>query len=204
MQVEAVIFDFGRVISAPKPAALFRRYEDELGLKPGSINAVMFQSRAWEQALVGEKTMEEFWYAVGPALGLNSPRQIDAFRSRYYRDEAVNPGVLRIIQSLQGRYKLAVLSNSPPGLAHWLADWQMLHLFDEVFCSGDEGMAKPAPAVFAETLRRLAVAPEQAVFIDDTREHVNAARSQGLQAIHFSDGDTLAVELTALLGIVER
>ena len=33
--VKAFIFDFGRVISVPKPEALFRNYERELGLAPG-------------------------------------------------------------------------------------------------------------------------------------------------------------------------
>jgi putative hydrolase of the HAD superfamily len=61
-------------------------------------------------------------------------------------------------------------------------------------------MAKPAAATFKETLRRLAVAPRQAVFIDDTREHVQAARSLGLWAIHFRDSNALNGELGALLG----
>lgn len=200
MRIEAVIFDFGRVISAQKSPALFRSYEADLGLSPDSINPIMFESRAWAEALIGRKTMDEYWHSIGPALGLHSPAQIDAFRRRYYQDEAVNPGVVRTIRALSGRYKLAVLSNSPPGLARWLADWQLLHLFDTVFCSGDEGMAKPAAAVFKETLRRLAVAARQAVFIDDSREHVQAARSLGLWAIHFRDSDALNGELGALLG----
>ncbi len=32
--IEAVIFDFGRVISAQKPMDLFRGYEEELGCHP--------------------------------------------------------------------------------------------------------------------------------------------------------------------------
>ena len=49
--IKAVIFDFGRVISAQKPASLFRGYEDELGLSPGVLNRVMFGSHAWEETL---------------------------------------------------------------------------------------------------------------------------------------------------------
>jgi epoxide hydrolase-like predicted phosphatase len=200
--IKAVIFDFGRVISAQKPFSLFRGYEDDLGLQPGALNPIMFGSQAWEDTLVGRKTAQEFWYAIGPQLNLHTPEEIDAFRHRYHADEAINEGVLALIRRLrgQGRYKLAVLSNCPPDLADWLAEWGILDLFDLVFCSGDEGIAKPDPAVFQVTLERLGVTPEEAVFIDDTLGHVEAARALGLHGILFTTAEALAEELESLLG----
>ena len=199
--ITAIIFDFGRVISAQKPLSLFRGYEDELGLEPGTINFIMFDSEAWQEALVGRKTAEEFWYEIGPELGLNSGDEVDTFRHRYHADEAINEGVLKLIRRLHGNYKLAVLSNSPPGLSKWLADWNMLNFFKVVFCSGDEGMAKPDPEAFELTLERLGLKPNEAVFIDDTREHVEAARKLGLQGILFTTAEELEKELDLLLRI---
>ena len=162
----------------------------------------MFDSQPWQDALVGHKTTEEFWYAIGPELGLHRPEEIDAFRRRYYADEAINEGVLDLIRHLrqQGQHKLAILSNNPPGLAQWLDDWGMLDLFDLVFCSGDEGAAKPDPAAFEMTLERLGVAPEEAVFIDDTPGHVEAAQALGLHGILFTTAEALGSELSDLLG----
>jgi putative hydrolase of the HAD superfamily len=108
--------------------------------------------------------------------------------------------VLDLIRHLHGHYKLAVLSNSPPGLARWLADWAILDLFDVVFCSGDQGVVKPDPAAFEWTLKRLGVAPEEAVFIDDTLGHVEAARALGLHGIHFTTAEELARRLEDLFG----
>ena len=197
--ITAIIFDFGRVISGQKPLSLFRNYEDELGLEPGTINFIMFDSEAWQDALVGRKTVEEFWHEIGPELGLNSVDEVDAFRHRYRADEEINQGVLDLIHRLHGNYKLAVLSNSPPGLSKWLADWNMLNFFKVVFCSGDEGMAKPDPEAFELTLERLGLKPNEAVFIDDTREHVEAARKLGLQGILFTTAEKLEEELDLLL-----
>ena len=201
MTIKAVIFDFGRVISAQKPMSLFRGYEEELGIEPGTLNPIMFGSPAWEDALLGRKTSEEFWRAIGPQLNLHTPAEIDAFRQRYRADEALNEGVAELIRKLhsEGRYKLAVLSNSPPGLAHWLDEWGLLALFDVVFCSGDEGVKKPDPAAFEITLERLGIAPEEAIFIDDTMRHVNVARSLGLHAILFTTAEALTEDLGALL-----
>jgi epoxide hydrolase-like predicted phosphatase len=197
--IRAVIFDFGRVISAQKPLSLFQSYEEDLGLEPGTINPTMFGSPAWQDALVGRKTAEEFWNEIGPELGLDTPQAIEAFRRRYRADEAINESVLDLIRRLYGQYRLAVLSNSPPGLAQWLADWGIHDLFDMVFCSGDEGVTKPDPTAFEATLERLGVAPEEVIFIDDTPGHVEAARALGLHGLLFTTAEALTEQLDALL-----
>ena len=197
--IKAIIFDFGRVISSPKPLSPFRTYENDLGLAPGSINQIMFSSLLWQEALLGRKTAEEFWAAIGPELGLKTRDKIDEFRRRYHSDESINKAVLNLIRQLHGRYQLAVLSNSPPGLDEWLADWGILELFDEVFCSGDEGLIKPDPAVYNLTLKRSGVLPHEAVFIDDTGGHVEAAQNLGIHGIIFTNAAELEKELNHLL-----
>lgn len=198
--IKAIIFDFGRVISAQKPLSLFRSYEMELGLDPDTINTTMFDSRAWQNALLGRKTAEEFWHLIGPELGLNTADEVNRFRRRYHADETINEAVLDLIRKLHGLYRLAVLSNYPSNLTRWLVDWEMRDMFDVVFCSGDEGMVKPDPAVFTLTLERLRVEPGEAVFIDDTPEHVEAARKLGIQGVLFTTAAVLKDDLTKILG----
>lgn len=198
--IKAIIFDFGRVITAQKPLSLFRSYEIKLGLDPDTINSIMFDSQAWQDALLGRKTTEEFWHLIGPELGLNTADEVNHFRRRYHADEAINEAVLDLIRKLRGHYKLAILSNAPPDLTRRLADWEMRDLFEVVFCSGDEGMIKPDPAAFKLTLERLGVEPREAVFIDDTPEHVEAARKLGIQGIIFTTAAALKDDLTKFLG----
>jgi epoxide hydrolase-like predicted phosphatase len=198
--IKAIIFDFGRVITAQKPLSLFRSYEEELGLDPDTINSIMFDSQAWQDTLLGRKTTEEFWHLIGPELGLKTADEVNRFRRRYHADETINEAVLDLIRKLHGRYKLAILSNSPPDLTRWLTDWEMRDLFEVVFCSGDEGMIKPDPAAFKLTLERLGVEPGEAVFIDDTPEHVEAARKLGIQGIIFTTAAALKDDLKKILG----
>ena len=72
-------------------------------------------------------------------------------------------------------------------------------MFDVVVCSGDVGLVKPDPAIFQLTLDRLGVAPDEAIFIDDSPGHVAAARALGLQGIHFTTAEALASDLGGLL-----
>jgi putative hydrolase of the HAD superfamily len=202
--IKAIIFDFGRVISSQKPVSLFRAYEDDLGLVPGTINDIMFESKAWRDALIGRSSTKEFWQAIGPALGLESRAKINDFRKRYHADESIDKGVLNLIRRLHGRYKLAVLSNSPPGLADWLSEWGILDLFNVIYCSGDEGMVKPQPTAYNSTLKRLGTSSCEAVFIDDTIGHVEAAQSLGMHGIRFTNAEQLKLELSRLLTIHDK
>jgi putative hydrolase of the HAD superfamily len=197
--IKAIIFDFGRVISAQKPMSLFTRYEQELDIPAGKLNRVMFGSPAWQDVLVGKRKVDDYWREIGPELGLDSPEAIESFRRRYSGDEALNEDVADLIRSLRGRYKLAVLSNAPSGLSRWLEEWELLSLFDEVVVSGEEGVAKPDAAIFELTLARLGIAPEEAVFIDDSPTHVKAARSLGIHALLFTTAANLLKELEPLL-----
>jgi putative hydrolase of the HAD superfamily len=197
--IKAIIFDFGRVISAQKPPSLFRRYEEELGLPPGKLNRIMFGSDIWHEVLVGRSTIDDYWREIGPALGLDSDRAIQDFRRRYHEDESINEAVLELMHGLKGDYRLSVLSNAPAGLSRWLADWQILDLFDDIVCSGEVGLAKPDPAIFRLALERLSVESAEAVFIDDTLGHVEVARSLGMQGIHFTTAEGLEEELERVL-----
>jgi putative hydrolase of the HAD superfamily len=198
--IKAIIFDFGRVISAAKPPELFHCYEDELGLLRNTINRLMFESDQWQQALVGRLTMAQFWQAIGPRLQLNSAAAVTLFQHRYYAAEKINAKILQLLQELHSSYQLAILSNHPPGLMAWLADWEIDRLFAVVFCSGDEGIAKPDPQAYRITLERLGVEADEAVFIDDTPGHVEAARALGLHGLVFSDCATLTSDLALLTG----
>lgn len=197
--IKTIIFDFGRVISAQKPASLFAAYEAELGLAPGMLNRIMFESPHWEDACLGRIHASDFWHAVGPRIGLTSREAIETFSHRYHADESINSDVLSIIKHLHSRYKLAILSNNPPGLKQWLTDWNILSLFSEVFCSGDEGVMKPDPKAFLIPLARLDTTPEAALFIDDTMTHVRAAENLGIHAIHFTTASALQKSLEAIL-----
>ena len=196
--IRALLFDFGRVISAPKPSNLFHTYECDLGLRPGSINCIMFDSPLWEQALIGKLQMKDYWQAIGPELNLDSPSKTEAFRRRYYADEKINQEVVDLIKTLVGRCRLGIVSNHPPGLEEWLAEWQILAFFDTVVSSGEVGMVKPNEKIYRITLERLGIEAAETLFIDDTEEHVRAARELGMKGHHFSSARALTAHLQKL------
>jgi putative hydrolase of the HAD superfamily len=196
--IKAIIFDFGRVISAQKSMSLFHQYERDLNLPPGKLNRVMFGSDGWDEVLTGRQSIHDYWRKIGPQLNLPTDEAITAFRRRYRSDEAREEGVFELMQALRGRYQLAVLSNAPNDLNDWLAKWEILPLLDVLVVSAVVGIAKPDPAIYQLTLERLKVAPAEAVFIDDSWKNVSGAEAVGMHAIHFSTVEALRSDLKAL------
>jgi epoxide hydrolase-like predicted phosphatase len=74
-------------------------------------------------------------------------------------------------------------------------------MFDAVVISGEVGMRKPEPGIFAHALDLLGVEAAQTVFVDDLRVNVTAATELGFVGVHHVSYDQTAVELEALFGV---
>jgi putative hydrolase of the HAD superfamily len=55
-----------------------------------------------------------------------------------------------------------------------------------IVCSAEEGIMKPDPEIYIRTLQRLGCRPQASVFIDDTKENVEAAIKLGMYGIQFT------------------
>lgn len=93
------------------------------------------------------------------------------------------PGVIEAIQSLQGRYRTACLSNT--NALHWSHLHQLFDVqavFEPALASHDMQLAKPDPEIFKATVERIGVPASHILFFDDTMDNVRMARQMGLQA----------------------
>jgi len=63
------------------------------------------------------------------------------------------------------------------------------------FVSAEFGLRKPDPQVYRGCLGRLGVAPETALFVDDSVANVAGAREAGLRGCDYTGPEELAVEL---------
>ncbi len=95
--------------------------------------------------------------------------------------------------------KTAMLSNS----------WSLDHyprnvldpLLDVVVISGEVGLRKPDPEIYALTTSKLGVEADRCVFVDDHPGHLETAREVGMTTVlHKTPTETLE-ELTQLLKV---
>ena len=109
-------------------------------------------------------------------------------------------GTVQILVDLKARgrklYALTNFSKETFPLAR--ARCASLELFDHVVVSGEIGLIKPDPRVFAYAIERCRLDPERTIFIDDSPLNVAGARFAGLRALPFTSPEALRCDLAAL------
>lgn len=198
MRPTTVVFDLGGVLIDWNPRHLYRKiFPDEAEMErflsevcPPQWNALQDAGRPIAEA-VAERT----------AL---LPDQADAIRAFYGRwEEMLNGaigGTVDILHALRDRgTPLYALTNwSAETFPRALDIFDFLGVFEDILVSGQEGMAKPDPAIYRRLLERHGMRPGDCLFIDDAPRNVAAARAVGMHAVHFRSAEGLREDLKAL------
>ncbi|MDE2739948.1 MAG: HAD family hydrolase [Gemmatimonadota bacterium] len=130
------------------------------------------------RVLVGELSLE----LEVEELRLLSEASIAAWHAYTQLD----PEAKSVLGELQGRYKLALISNfdHPPHVHQLLDELALRPFFDAVVVSGDVGVKKPDPAIFAPALEQTGLATDEALFIGDSPEDdIAGARAARLRPV---------------------
>lgn len=72
----------------------------------------------------------------------------------------------------------------------------MFDRFRDIVVSGTEKLVKPDPAIYHLALNRFGLKPDEALFVDDRQDNVDAAAAVGMHGVLFTDTATLRAELT--------
>lgn len=100
--------------------------------------------------------------------------------------------------------RTAILSNDPGGSGAQALRDLAGPFVDDVVLSGDVGMAKPDPRIYALVAARIGLAPGECVFVDDLVANVRGAAAAGMVGVHHVDPSVAVEEIGILLdsGIV--
>jgi epoxide hydrolase-like predicted phosphatase len=74
-------------------------------------------------------------------------------------------------------------------------------LFDGVVISGEAGIRKPAPEIYALGARAIELEPGECVFVDDLTFNLPPAQELGMATVHHVEPDETITELERLLGV---
>jgi 2-haloacid dehalogenase len=196
--VDAVLFDLGKVLLDWDPRYFYRPFFDD------------------------ERSLEHFVHrVVAPEwilemdAGKPAARAIEE-RARLFPQHAALialwprgwPAMLRgeiaesvaILAELRARghrlYALTNFSTETFPVArerHAFLGW-----FEDIVVSGEHGLVKPDPRIYALTIERCRLEPSRTVFVDDSPANVAAGAEAGLHSLHFTAPEALRPELIAL------
>ncbi|MBN1243115.1 MAG: HAD family phosphatase [Spirochaetales bacterium] len=188
-----VLFDFGYVLTGPQDVSAFDPILAELRLGRVAFLEAWGRHRAAFDG--GELDARAYWARVlseagaadvEPWLDGNLERIGSIDLSAWARPrERMHALVGRL---LDAEIPVGILSNMP-ALAgpKWMAFWPALDRIPRKLWSGDEGLAKPDPAIYRLFLERYGWRAEDTLFVDDARRNVEAAAALGFSTHLFED-----------------
>ena len=203
--VDAVVFDYGGVLtSAVRETTAQWLIAD--GIDEDSFATVMreWMARGVEigspvhRLETGELTGAEFEveFAARLRTSAGGPVLAEGLLARLFAGMVPDPAMFALLGELRGLgVRVAVLSNS---WANTYPD-NLAELVDAVVISGEVGLRKPDPKIYALVLDQLGLPAGGCVFVDDAPINVDAAAALGMTAIRHRDAESTRAALAELI-----
>ena len=188
-QIEAVLFDYGLVISAPPQAEAWERLKAISGLNEAEFHAGYWAYRhAYDR---GTHTGEEYWRLAAEHSGgsVDEAQVTELIAADVDLWGDLNQPMVDWIWRLQkAGVRTGVLSNMGDAMSHGLsAKYAWLEKFDHKVWSYTLKLAKPEAEIYRHAVEGLGVEAGKILFVDDKAENIAAAEAAGLQGIIYGD-----------------
>ena len=186
MAINTIIFDLGGVLIDWNPEYVFREV-----IPDDEKRRFFFENICTHDWNVEQDAGRPL--AEATELLVNEyPEWESEIRAYYDRWEEMLGGPIHetvdLLRELRERseHRLLALTNwSGETFPVALSKYDFLHWFEGIVVSGDEKTRKPFADIYEILLDRYEVAPEEAVFIDDSLKNVEGAEAVGINGIHF-------------------
>ena len=203
MSHDGLLIDFGGVLTSNvfESFAAFCRAE---GLDPDTVRDRFMHDKAARDLLgeleEGRISNPEFEARFAPLIGVTEHEgMIARLFAGMRHDEAMFDAVAA---ARRAGVRTGLVSNS------WGEEGYDRTRFDELFdvlvISGELGIRKPAPEIYALAAERLERPPERCVFVDDLPGNLKPAREIGMATVHHRTAEQTIGELEELLGVSLR
>jgi putative hydrolase of the HAD superfamily len=195
-----LVVDYGGVLTTNLFDSFGAFCADE-GIDPDTVRKLFRHDEDARQLLIDLETgaleLGDFETRFGAMLGVDDTASLSVrMMRRAGPDDAMLDAVRRARAS---GVRTGLLSNS------WGVDSYDRALLDELFdgvvLSGEEGIRKPSPEIYALACERVGLAPDQCVFVDDLPFNLKPALQLGMATVLHKDSGQTISELEELLGV---
>jgi HAD superfamily hydrolase (TIGR01509 family) len=206
--IDAVVFDLdGVLVDSEERWDAARRAVVTAAGRPypeGATRAMQGMSAPeWEAYMHDELGVGDPPEAIGRAV-------VEAMATGYRERLPLLPGAVETVRGLGARWALGVASSANAEIIELVLELAGLRAcFDAVVSSEEVARGKPAPDVYLEAARRLGVAPERCVAIEDSSNGLRSAAAAGMTVIavpnraYPPERDALALAAVVVDGVGE-
>lgn len=201
MSIKAVFFDLGGVILRTEYQAPRQHLAESFGMDYDDIDKVVFgggPNGSAARASVGEITEEEHWLNVMKILKLPAS-EYERVRDEFFAGDVIDHEILNFLRSIKPKYKTGLISNAWSGLRDYIVREKFDDAFHHMIISAEVGVVKPSAKIYHIALEQLRVSPNEAVFVDDVLENIEACEKIGMKGILFTSPDLALQQLKEML-----
>ena len=201
MSIRAVLFDLGGVIVRTEYQAPRQHLAESLGMDYDDIDKIVFgggTNGSAARATLGQISEDEHWLNVMKILKQPASEN-ERIRAEFFAGDIIDRTLLDFLRSIRPKYKTGLISNAWSGLRNYILREKFDDAFEYMIISAEVGAAKPDPKIFQIALEQLQVRANEAVFVDDFIENIEACQKLGMKGIHFRDIESTMKQLKALL-----
>lgn len=195
--IKNIVFDFGGVILNIDHHRVEIAFE-RLGIRDfEQLFNQASQSELFKALEKGEKTSAEFRDEIRKLIGINlTDATIDHTWNEIICDYP--PERIQLLKEIKKHHHLFLLSNTnvihynyyiPKFRNEFCFDFESL--FENVYWSFKIGMRKPDPDPFLLLLKNETILPKETLFIDDTRQNTEIARTLGFKTLYLKKGKSI-------------
>ena len=196
-KIEAVLFDYGVVLSGPPKAEAWERMQQIAALDEATFHRAYWGPRHDYDR--GHHTGREYWLEAGRSVGVElTGSAVDALiAADTDLWTQVNQPMVEWAARLQAAgTRTGILSNLGDAMtAGVLTRQPWLAGFQHALFSHTVKMAKPETAIYILAAQGLGCRAEDILFIDDREDNIAGALAAGMQAILYVDQQTFEREL---------
>jgi putative hydrolase of the HAD superfamily len=148
---------------------------------------------------LGKLEEPEFETRFAELLGL-APERADGLIERLFGGMRPDRDMeMAVVMAKRQGVRTGLISNSW-GSGRYELD-RFPELFDAWVISGEVGLRKPDPAIYALGAERIGLPPDEIVFVDDLPGNLKPARAMGMATVHHTTAEETIPQLEKLLDV---
>jgi HAD superfamily hydrolase (TIGR01509 family) len=194
-KIKVAIFDLGNVLVFFNFSKMLTQLAECTGLTVRYIGECFIQKGLREQYEIGTLSSDD----LIDQFRKESPKSFSDQEFLLAASDIFNPNesCYPLLQALKEKgIKLLALSNMNKAHFEFLKKtYSFLELFDGIILSYIVGISKPNPKIFLAALKEAGCSPQECFYVDDTIEHIDAAKTHGIDAELFTDVESLKSHL---------
>ncbi len=195
--LRGLLVDYGGVLTTNLFDS-FASFCELEGLDPQEIGRRFREDASCRELLIaleeGQLAEAAFEQQFGALLGVGDQGLID----RLFAGSAPEPAMVQaVLSARRAGIRTGLISNSWGTRRYDRA--RLAELFDGVVISGEVGIRKPAPEIYALGAESVGLEPAQCVFVDDLPFNLGPAAELGMATVHHIQPEQTIAELQRLL-----